>query len=162
MRESATINPPRGWLKLFFKIPVVVARCGLSGWERLIGVEWMLLTTIGRKSGKKRHAMVDVLLYEKESDTYFIEAGFGKRSDWYRNIQAHPVFEAQVGRRKFLATAEMLPSERSADVMLNFIQRRPKYAESVLKMVNIKFTSEEEFRRMAAQWVLLSVRPHTE
>lgn len=159
MSESVTIHPPRGWLKLFFKIPVLVARCGLAGWERLIGVEWMLLATIGRKSGKKRYTMVDVLQYEKESDTYFIEAGFGKRSDWYRNIQANPIFEAQVGRRKFLATSEELSAECAVDVMLNFIQRRPMYAESVLKMVNIKFTSEEAFRRMASQWVLLAVRP---
>jgi deazaflavin-dependent oxidoreductase (nitroreductase family) len=159
MTESATLNPPRGWLKVFFKIPVVLARLGFTGWERLIGVEWMLLTTIGRKSGKKRYSMVDVLVYEKESDTYFIEVGFGKRSDWYRNIQASPVFEGQVGRRRFRATAEELPSERTADVMLDFIHRRPKYAESVLKMVNITFTNEEDLRRMASQWVLLAVHP---
>ncbi len=95
----------------------------------------------------------------KESDTYFIEVGFGKRSDWYRNIQANPIFEAQVGRRKFHATAEKLPSERTADVMVDFVRRRPQYAKSVMKMVNITFTNEEELRRMASQWMLLAVHP---
>jgi hypothetical protein len=99
MTESTTINPPRGWLKFFFKIPVIIARIGFAGWERLIGVEWMLLTTVGRKSGKKRFSMVDVLLHDEKTDTYFIEVGFGKRSDWYRNIQAQPNFEAQAGRQ---------------------------------------------------------------
>jgi deazaflavin-dependent oxidoreductase (nitroreductase family) len=159
MTESTTLNPPRGWLKLFFKIPVVIARMGFVGWERLIGVEWMLLTTIGRKSGKKRFSMVDVLLHDEKTDTYFIEAGFGKRSDWYRNIEAQPRFEAQVGRRKFLATAEALPGEKTADVMIEFVRKRPKYAKSVMKMVNITFTTEEELRRMASQWMLLAVHP---
>jgi hypothetical protein len=66
MTESTTINPPRGWLKFFFKIPVIIARIGFAGWERLIGVEWMLLTTVGRKSGKKRFSMVDVLLHDEK------------------------------------------------------------------------------------------------
>ncbi len=101
MSETTDLKPPRGWLKIFFKVPVFVARMGFAGWERLIGVQWMLLTTLGRMSGKKRYTMVDVLLHDPESDTYFIEVGFGKRSDWYRNIKASPVFMAQVGRRKF-------------------------------------------------------------
>jgi deazaflavin-dependent oxidoreductase (nitroreductase family) len=159
MTESTIPNPPSGWLKFFFKIPVVIARMGFAGWERLIGVEWMLLTTVGRKSGKKRYSMVDVLLHDKESDTYFIEVGFGKRSDWYRNIQAHPNFKAQVGRRKFPATAEALPREKTADVMVEFVRKRPAYAKSVMKMVDITFTNEEELRRMAPQWTLLAVHP---
>jgi len=159
MTESTKIEPPSGWMKVFFKIPVFIARLGFAGWERLIGVEWMLLTTVGRKTGKKRYSMVDVLVHEKESDTYFIEVGFGSHSDWYRNIQVNPIFDAQVGRRKFHATAELLPSERTADVMVDFVRRRPRYARSVMKMVNITFTSEEELRRMASQWILLAIHP---
>jgi deazaflavin-dependent oxidoreductase (nitroreductase family) len=160
MTESTTIPvPPRGWMKFFFKIPVAVARMGFAGWERLIGVEWMLLTTVGRKSGKKRYSMVDVLLHDEKTDTYFIEVGFGKNSDWYRNIQAQPNFEAQVGRRKFKASAEALPCEKTADVMVEFVRKRPAYAKSVMKMVNITFTNEEELRRMASQWMLLAVHP---
>ncbi len=159
MNDSAPLRPPGGWLKFFFKAPVVIARMGFAGWERLIGVEWMLLTTIGRKSGKKRYSMVDVLLHDKETDTYFIEVGFGKGSDWYRNLQVNLVFEARVGRRRFRATFEALPSERSADVMVDFVRRRPQYARSVMKMVNITFTTEQELRRMAPRWILLAVHP---
>jgi len=159
MSETTDLKPPRGWLKFFFKIPVYVARMGFAGWERLIGVEWMLLTTIGRKSGKKRYSMVDVLVHDKDTDTYFIEVGFGKNSDWYCNIQASPVFEAQVGRRKFHATAEALPRERTADVMVDFVRRRPEYARSVMKLVGIIFTTEDELRNMASHWMLLAIHP---
>ena len=161
MTESTIPAPPRGWLKLFFKIPVVMARMGFAGWERLIGVEWMLLTTVGRKSGRKRYSMVDVLVHDRETDTYFIEVGFGKRSDWYRNIRASGVFQAQVGRRKFRATAEELPREKTADVMVAFVRQRPKYARSVMKLVDITFVDEEELRRKATRWLLLAVHPQS-
>jgi len=159
MSETTDLKPPRGWMKIFFKVPVFVARMGFAGWERLIGVEWMLLTTVGRKSGRKRYAMVDVLVHDKTTDTYYIEVGFGRRSDWYRNIQANPVFAAQVGRRKFHATAVELPPEQTGDVMVDFVRRRPAYAKSVMKMVGITYTNEEELRRMAPSWVLLAIHP---
>ena len=156
---NTVTKPPRGWRKMFFKIPVVVARMGFAGWESLFGLEWMLLTTIGRKSGKERYTMVDVLLYDRETDTYFIEVGFGKRSDWYRNIKAHPIFNAQVRRRKFKAMAEELPPDKTGDIMVNFVRRRPAYAKSVMKIAGITFTTEEELREMAPQWLLLAVHP---
>lgn len=157
---TKTVNlPPRGWKKIFLKMPVAIARMGFAGWEALFGLEWMLLTTIGRKSGKKRYTMVDVLLYNPETDTYFIEAGFGKKSDWYQNIKANPLIEVQVRRRKFKATAEDLPPEKNGDIMVDFVRLRPAYAKSVMKMAGMTFTTEEELREMAVQWVLLAVHP---
>lgn len=153
------LKPPQGWLKIFFKIPVLLARLGFAGWEALFGLEWMLLITTGRKSGKKRYTMVDVLLYERETDTYLIEVGFGKSSDWYQNIQAQPVFEAQVRQRRFRAQAEELPTSQTGEVMVNFVRRRPAYAKSVLKMIGITFTTEAELRNLATQWVLLAIHP---
>ena len=137
----------------------IVARLGFAGWERLFGLEWMMLITTGRKSGKKRYSMVDVLLYDQGSDTYYIEVGFGKGSDWYQNLQANPLFEAQVRRRRFKATAEELSSDRAGDMMVRFVRRRPLYSKSVMKMVGISFRTEEELRRVASQMVLLAVHP---
>jgi deazaflavin-dependent oxidoreductase (nitroreductase family) len=156
---DTVLKPPRGLLKIFFKIPVVVARMGFAGWEYLLGLEWMLLITTGRKSGKKRYTMVDVLLYDPEKDTYVIEVGFGKSSDWYRNIRAHPVFEAQVRRRRFKAAAEELPPDQTGDAMVNFVRRRPAYAKSVMKAVGITYTTEDELRALSPQWILLAVHP---
>lgn len=78
MQEKIS-TPPKGCLRLFMRAPVFFARLGFSGWERVFGLTWMLLTTTGRYSGKKRYAMVDVQLYDRNSDTYYIEAGFGDR-----------------------------------------------------------------------------------
>jgi deazaflavin-dependent oxidoreductase (nitroreductase family) len=153
------LKPPRGLLKIFFRIPVLVARLGLAGWERIFGIEWMLLITIGRKSGKKRFTMVDVLFYESDKDMYIVEVGFGKSSDWYQNIKTNPHFEAQIGRRRFGATAEELPPDKTGDRMVDFVRRRPLYAKSVLKAVGITYTTEDELRKLAPQWTLLAIHP---
>jgi len=157
--NNKLLEPPKGLTKYFFKIPVYFARIGLFGWEKIFGLDWMLLITTGRKSGKKRYSMVDILLYERDTDTYYIEVGFGKKSDWYQNIQANSVFEAQVYRRKFTAIAEELSAEKAGDMLVNFVQKRPVYSKSVMKVVGITFNSESELRGMVSKMILLAIHP---
>jgi deazaflavin-dependent oxidoreductase (nitroreductase family) len=150
---------PGGFLKFFFKTPVFLYKIGLGGFERLIGAEWMLLTTVGRKSGIPRQTMVDILDYDKEADTYYIEAAYGARADWYKNIQASPLFEAQVGRRKFKARAGELTADGAADKLVDFYRRKPAYTRSVMAMVGMKFEGEDELRAIAKNLTLLAVKP---
>ena len=157
--NNKLLEPPKGWTKYFFKIPVYFARIGFFGWEKIFGLDWMLLITTGRKSGRKRYSMVDILLYERETDTYYIEVGFGKKSDWYQNIQTNPIFEAHVYRRKFTAKAEELSVENAADMMVNFVRRRPLYSKSVMKVVGITINSESELRGMVSHMILLAIHP---
>lgn len=148
-------------MKIFFKIPVWIYKMGFTGWERLIGAQWMLITTIGRKSGKRRDAMVDVMDYDKATDTYYIEAAYGSRADWYRNIQSNPRFEAQVGRRKFHATATPLSNEDAGELMVRFYRAKPAYTRSVMAMVGMKFEGEEELRALGSKLTLIAVHPET-
>lgn len=156
---TALDKKPQGFLKFFFKFPVWLHKIGLGGWERLIGAQWMLLTTTGRKSGKPRETMVDVMDYDEATDTYYIEAAYGDRADWYRNIQANPVFEAKVGRRKFKARAGSLTSEGTGDLLVKFYREKPAYTRSVMAMVGMKFNGEDELRAIASKLLLLAVHP---
>ena len=58
---TALEKRPNTFQKFFFKIPVWIHKMGFGGWERLVGAQWMLITTTGRKTGKPRDAMVDVM-----------------------------------------------------------------------------------------------------
>lgn len=156
MQEKIS-TPPKGCLRLFMRAPVFFARLGFSGWERVFGLTWMLLTTTGRYSGKKRYAMVDVQLYDRNSDTYYIEAGFGHKCDWYRNIQEHPEFEAQVGRRRFRATARLLPPEKAGDIVLEYARQHKAYTWIVLRIVGVN--PKQQLRELAEKGVFLAVQP---
>lgn len=159
---SAFGKPPSGLLKFFFKVPLYLHKMGLGGWEKLIGAEWMLIATTGRKTGKRREAMVDVMDYDKATDTYYIEAAYGARADWYRNIQSHPVFEAQVGRRKFHARAMPLSNADTGEMLVQFFHRKPAYTRSVIAMVGMKFKDEDELRALGSNLTLLAVQPEKE
>ncbi|MFZ5857433.1 MAG: nitroreductase family deazaflavin-dependent oxidoreductase [Chloroflexota bacterium] len=150
---------PNALLKFFFRIPVWMHKLGFGGWERLIGAQWMLLTTVGRKSGKPRDTMVDVMDYDAASDTYYIEAAYGSRADWYKNMQANPVFEARVGRRKFKATAAPLTNDGAGEMMVKFFRKKPAYTRSVMAMVGMKFEGEDELRVLGSKLTLLAVKP---
>ena len=150
---------PNALLKFFFRIPVWMHKLGVGGWERLIGAQWMLITTVGRKSGKPRDTMVDVMDYDAASDTYYIEAAYGSRADWYKNMQANPVFEVRVGRRKFQASATPLTNEGAGEMMVQFFRKKPAYTRSVMAMVGMKFEGEEELRVLGSKLTLLAVTP---
>lgn len=150
---------PNALLKFFFKMPLFMHKIGLGGWERLIGAQWMLITTTGRRSGKRREAMVDVMDYDRSTDTYYIEAAYGARADWYKNIKSNPVFEAQVGRKKFKAHAEELTEKDTGELLVQFFRRKPAYTRSVMAMVGMKFKDEDELRQIGKNLTLLAVKP---
>jgi deazaflavin-dependent oxidoreductase (nitroreductase family) len=153
---------PNGLLKFFFKVPVWMYKIGFGGFERLIGAQWMLITHIGRKSGKQYDSMVDVMDYNKVTDIYYIEAAYGTHADWVRNIQASPNFAARVGRRKFTARATPLSNENAADMLVKFYREKPAYTRSVMAMVGVKFNGEEDLRALAPKLMLLAVKPEKE
>jgi deazaflavin-dependent oxidoreductase (nitroreductase family) len=159
---NAFDKQPSRLLKFLFKVPVWLHKMGLGGWERLVGAQWMLITTKGRKTGKLRHTMVDVMDYDKASDTYYIEAAYGARADWYKNIQANPIFEAKVGRRKFNARAGALTTEGASEMLVQFYRSKPAYTRSVMAMAGMKFKDEDELRSMGRNLTLLAVTPEKE
>ncbi|MFN8414070.1 MAG: nitroreductase family deazaflavin-dependent oxidoreductase [Anaerolineales bacterium] len=157
---NALEKRPGPFLKFFLKVPVWLYKIGLGGWERMMGAEWMLIITKGRKTGKPREVMVDVMDYDSSTDTYYVESAYGARADWVRNIQAHPEFEARVGRRKFKAQATILIGETTADQFVNFYRKKPVYTRSVMAMVGMNFNSEAELRTIASKLILLAIHPN--
>lgn len=147
--------------KYFFKIPLFMHKLGFGGWERLIGAQWMLIATTGRKTGKRRETLVDVMDYNPTTDTYYIEAAYGSHADWFKNIHANPLFNAQVGRRKFIAQAEILNEGDTGEILVQFFRRKPAYTRSVMAMVGMKFKDEDELRVLGKNLTLLVVKPQS-
>jgi len=46
------------------------------------------------------------------------------RADWYKNIQNNPIFEAQVGYRKFKARAVGLSTEGTGEMFVQFHRKK--------------------------------------
>ena len=76
----------------------------------------LLLTTTGRKSGKKRTMP---LLYKKMNDGVVIIASKGgapAHPAWYLNLSDDPKVQVQIAAEKFEAVAETVTDERRQDM----------------------------------------------
>ena len=111
-------GPLFSWL---FKMPVFLDKIGL-GW--LNSPHFLILTTTGRKTGLLHQTPLEYR-YEPESDTYIIMAGWGGRTDWYRNTIAHPRVHVKLKGRQFAAYAKPLLAEEVAALMRDAIRINP-------------------------------------
>ena len=126
MAESPLIaKPPSGLLGWVARLPIVFYRLGLGG---LLDERLILLNHIGRKTGAIHQAVVRVVSHDADSDTYYIASAWGFKSQWPRNLLAHPEITVQIGRRKLTVDAQLLTPEQGAHVLLDYRQRYPEAA----------------------------------
>jgi deazaflavin-dependent oxidoreductase (nitroreductase family) len=92
----------------------------------------LVLTTTGRVTGLPRRTP---LQYEEVDGRLVVAAGWGTRSDWYRNLQAHPEVEVRIGRRRFRAIARPVSDPSSvADFLELRLARHPRMIGRILQM----------------------------
>lgn len=119
-------DSPGPFFRLIFKIPILYFRLGVGGF---FYPPTLLLTTTGRKTGRL-HATPLEYTYDGMSNTYKVSAGWGGKTDWYRNARANPQVTLQVGRLVFQATAEPCPDEEAGRQMFE-ISRRVRVMDRV-------------------------------
>lgn len=79
----------------------------------LIGAPSLVLTTLGRRSGRAR---VNVLVYARDGDRYVVAASNDGRDTspaWLLNVRAQPRVAVQVGRRRFRGRAQALEASEA-------------------------------------------------
>ena len=89
---------------------------GAEGHEWQPGVFTLLLTTTGRRTGRR---VTTPLIYVRDGDDYLVVASKGgapSHPDWYRNLDADPQVTIRVGSRVHDATAHTVDEERRARV----------------------------------------------
>jgi deazaflavin-dependent oxidoreductase (nitroreductase family) len=83
----------------------------------------LLLTTIGRKSGKPR---ITPLQFEEAEGVVYVASARGQEADWFKNILATPRVHVQMCDREFEAIAEPVSDPvRIADFIELRLRRHP-------------------------------------
>jgi len=94
---------------------------------KLVGLDMLLLTTVGRKTGKKRYTP---LLFKKIDGHYYCVGSFGgshTAPQWYRNILSNPNVEI-LAEGKFLnVTAVILEDYLKAKAWESLIGIYPNF-----------------------------------
>ena len=116
------ITSPKGWHLFLFRLPIWLFRFRL-GW--IFGRQLLLLYHTGRKSGQIYTTVLEVIRYDKVSNTYFLASGFGENSDWLNNLMATPAARVMVGMRQHSVVAARLEPAEAAEELLKYWRQKP-------------------------------------
>lgn len=115
-----SLSPPRGVLRWLARLPILFYRWGL-GW--LLGKRFLLLHHRGRKSGKARQVVLEVVRHAP--GVYVVVSGFGVKADWYQNVEAAADVMLEVGGRKYRARAQLLGPAQGRAELDDYARRHP-------------------------------------
>ena len=92
------------------------------------GLPVLLLTTVGRRTGKKH---TTPLGYFKENGNYVISAtnaGFDTHPAWFHNLRANPHVTVEIQDQHIPVQAEIAPPEKRGSLWSKLIALSPAYA----------------------------------
>lgn len=152
-------HKPRGITRFFLRFPIWLYRLHL-GW--LLGNRFVMFRHIGRKTGLPRYTVVEVVRHDQPTGTYTIASGWGKKSDWFQNIQQEPEVLLYTGRRQVAASAVPLSIDAATLALKDYAGRHPVAFHKLSKMmVGQQLEGCEADCRLLAQAVpLVILTPH--
>lgn len=104
--------------------------------------------------------LLEVLQYDKVSDTYCVLSGWGKQPDWVRNVEQTPQVVIEVGRRRFPACAVRLEPEVAERAVLDYARRYPIAIRVFPRLMGYRVDgTEEDFRALADLGIVVAFYP---
>jgi len=127
---------PSGLVKWLYKTPILLYRLGLGF---LVGRLFMVMTTLGRKSGQPRRTAIE--FHEYKGRRYVFSA-WGTKADWYRNIEANPGITIQTWRGPESVLARRVDSDAELAQAFDFAMSNPSI-RMVMKSAGFGQTLEQ-------------------
>lgn len=154
---TAERTKPSRLLHWFFRLPIGIYRARL-GW--LFGHRLLMLTHVGRKSGLVRRTVLEVVGRDRSADEFFVVAGYGPTSDWYRNALANPPLAVDVAARRFVPRVRELTEPQRRELLENYLAVHPRAAAALgERLLGMPFRGEEDLPRAAAELPALGLSP---
>ena len=148
--------------KFLFRIlklpPQFMYKIGLGA---IFGQIVLLLTTTGRKSGKKR---VTPLQYEEIDGAIYVAAALGVKADWVRNIIADPMVDVQVKKDKFSGRAELvMDAGMIADFLEVRLERHPVMMKAIMQREGLlENYTRADLEHYAMKRAMVIIRPEAQ
>jgi len=146
--------PPFLW-RLMQYMPRLLYALGLGP---LLGKNILLLTTVGRKTGRRRTVP---LTYEESGGTFLVGSARGAAGDWMRNIAVNPKVEIRVGRRRFAGSAAVVTDVSTiADYLQRQMDRNPALFRRIFRMEGLSSDpGRKDLEALAAKRTMAVIRP---
>ena len=152
---------PGRLLKWLLRAPVALYAVD-AGW--LLGHRFLLLAHRGRRSGRVYRTVLEVVAWDGEHLEAVVMSGFGRSSQWYRNVLASDPVEVRIGRRRFTPRVRELDADEAVRGLADY-ERRNRIAAFFLRSLLSKTAggrydgSESARRRLVEALPLVAFRP---
>jgi deazaflavin-dependent oxidoreductase (nitroreductase family) len=157
VEKVSDLKYPTGISRLLFRAPIWLYDLNL-GW--MLGNRALRMTHTGRKSGQARQVVLEVVKHDPSSDTFYIAAAWGEKSDWVKNIRIDPHVKVQVARRKMDMSAEQLTPDQGEAVIWDYAQRHPTAMKNLAGFMGFQVDgSEADYRELGRQLLMFSLSP---
>lgn len=142
--------------KAFNRFMLLMWRLGLGSWGNGtdFGGSVMVIKHTGRKTGLTRYAPVNYAVVD--GDVY-CTAGFGKVSDWYKNIMANPEVEVWLPDGRWAGKAEDVTEAENASFLLQQVIIASGFAGPLFG-VNPKKLTDEDLQRLLKSYRVIRIR----
>ena len=140
-----------------FRLPLPLYEHG-AGW--LLGHTFLVVTHIGRKTGKRRAAAAMVLSYDPSTGESVICSAWGPSTDWIRNLRAKPAAEVRCGGETYVPAQRFLTDDEAFDVLASFGHHHPwrlRLITTVLGWGDLR--SDAALREFVGSHPFVSFRP---
>jgi deazaflavin-dependent oxidoreductase (nitroreductase family) len=139
-RQVRQLKSPGPLLRRALRLPIALYDVGLGRW---LGQRFLLLHHTGAKTGLARRTLLEVVDHDVATDTYYVAAGFGVRSHWFRNLQTYPRARIEIAGRTIDVRARVLPKEQGAQCMLHYARKHPLAARVLAKILGVEVDGSE-------------------
>ena len=119
----------------------------------------MLLTHVGRRSGKLRRTILAVLRYDPKTKEIMAISAWSA-SDWFHNIQVSPALQVETGFTRYAPMQRTLAPEEIAMLFEDYRCKHPIFSRIVCQIPGWKWdSSHEEFLELARTLRGIAFRP---
>lgn len=116
----------------------------------------MVVTTIGRRSGRKRRTPVNYT--RGDTEHVYCVAGFGRQSDWYRNLQVNPTVEVWLPDGRWEGSAETMTDVEDWLPIMRQVLIDSGFATPTFAGFDPRTIPDEELQAETEDWPLVRIR----
>lgn len=143
------------WRRFLFRLPILAWRLGMGSF---VQSTFIILTTIGRKSGQPRRTALE---FTFQNGSFYLASGWGKRANWYQNAIAHPYVTLQHNKMGvFHGHVVEIDDEDEIRMMYGYLENSPMW-KSYMKSWGIA-PNLDDFLAKKERLALLRIDPTSE
>jgi deazaflavin-dependent oxidoreductase (nitroreductase family) len=150
-------RPPGRVLGAALRAPVWLYRAHL-GW--LLGNRFLYIAHRGRRTGRCRHTVVEVVRLDRAVPEAAVIAAWGPTTQWYRNLEAAPAQEVRIGRRRWPGPRHRFLDQPQREALLrSYAIEHPRAARGLGRAFGVSDLDAAEISRLAGRTRAVAFRP---